>query len=120
MEASGQLQGFNYKTEVTITQPNQIANLNYAICIRMESGFCGIRYSQVDNFGFTISGDASVITETTTLANTNVKYGDQECSTDYLIIAGGSETGTSNDLMYSRDRFCGTALGKKCKISNLC
>ena len=47
MEASGQIQGFNYKTEVTNNQPNQIANLNYAICMRMESGFCGIRYSQV-------------------------------------------------------------------------
>ena len=47
MEASGQVNSFNYKTEVTNDQPNQIANLNYAICIRMESGFCGIRYSQV-------------------------------------------------------------------------
>ena len=89
MEASGQIQGFNYKTEVTNTQPNQLANLNYAICIRMESGFCGIRYSQVDNFAFTITGAADTITETTTLdANNNVKYGDAACSTDYIIIAG--------------------------------
>ena len=67
---------------------------------------------QVDNFGFTLSGDAMSITATTTLtSNQNVKYGDGDCSTDYLLIAGGSETGTSADLLYSKDRFCGTALG---------
>ena len=66
----------------------------------------------MDNFGFTISGDASAFTSTTVLnSNTHVKYGDGMCSTDYLLIAGGSETGTSQDLLYSRDRFCGTALG---------
>ena len=32
-------------------------------------------------------------------------------------IVGGSETGTSPDLLYSRDRFCGTALGF-CKEGN--
>ena len=68
--------------------------------------------SQVDNFSFTISGAAEGITSTSTLtANTNVKYGDLDCSTDYLHIAGGSETGASQDQFYSKDRFCGTALG---------
>ena len=111
MAASGEIQGFNYKEEVMNNRPNHIANLNYAICIRMESGFCGIRYSQVDAFAFTLTGAADAITATTTLGNADVKYGDSQCSTDYLIIAGGSETGSSSDLLYSKDRFCGTALG---------
>ena len=51
------------------------------------------------------------------LANGNVKYGDADCARDYLIIAGGSETGTSSDLLYSKDRFCGQALGY-CKEGN--
>ena len=61
MAASGQIHSLNYKTEVQDNNPNQLANLNYAICIRMESGFCGIRYSQVDNFSFAISGDAAPV-----------------------------------------------------------
>ena len=61
-EASGQVHSFNYKSEVTNNNPNHLANLNYAICIRMESGFCGIRYSPVDNFAFTLTGDSSSIT----------------------------------------------------------
>ena len=68
MAASGQIHSLNYKTEVqdvdstgTVKKPNHLANLNYAICIRMESGFCGIRYSQVDNFSFGISGDAAPV-----------------------------------------------------------
>ena len=61
-QASGQVHSFNYKSEVTNNNPNHLANLNYAICIRMESGFCGIRYSPVDNFAFTLTGDSSSIT----------------------------------------------------------
>ena len=71
--ASGQIQSFNYKVDVQNDQPNHLANLNYAICIRMESGFCGIRYAQVDNFSFTLSLDASSVTAATTLTSTNVK-----------------------------------------------
>ena len=41
--------------------PNHLANLNYAICIRVANGYCGIRYSQVanDEYSFTISGDTA-------------------------------------------------------------
>ncbi len=64
MQASGQVKSFNYKIDVTGDNPNHLANLNYAICIRMESGFCGIRYSQPssDIFSFTLSLDATTIT----------------------------------------------------------
>ena len=56
---------FNYQTEIAQGQgdgPNHLANLQYAICFRIENGFCGIKYSQVsaDTFSFTISGDSSI------------------------------------------------------------
>ena len=109
--ASGQVQSFNYKIEVNNNQPNHLANLNYAICIRMESGFCGIRYAQVDPFSFTLSENAMAITAATTLGTPMVKYGDSECSMDYIVVPGASLTGSDADKLFARDRFCGTALG---------
>ena len=63
--ASGAFKSFNYRTEPAADDgPNHLANLNYAICFRIENGFCGIKYSQVssDLFSFTLTGDASTIT----------------------------------------------------------
>ena len=53
---------FNYMEEIgTPANPdgvNHLANLNYASCVRMESGYCGIRWSQYPNdaVSFTLSG----------------------------------------------------------------
>ncbi len=59
---SGEIRSFNYKSDVDGTATNQLSNMNYAICIRTQHGFCGVRYSQVatDPFSFTVSGDADV------------------------------------------------------------
>ena len=62
--ASGEFQSFNYHPEIAQGQgdgPNHLANMNYAICFRIENGFCGIKYSQVssDTFSFTLSDDSS-------------------------------------------------------------
>lgn len=62
LTASGMIQSFNYKTDVRANgEPNHLANLNYAICIRVDNGYCGIRYAQPtsDPFSFTLSRDAS-------------------------------------------------------------
>ncbi len=45
------------------------------------------------------------------LTDNDVKYGDADCNMDYLLIPGGSQTGGTADVAYSRDRFCGKALG---------
>ncbi len=45
----------------------------------------------------------------TALNKNMVKFGDTDCRNDYLIIPQGSETGLNNE--FTRDRFCGTALG---------
>ncbi len=109
-QASGQFKSFNYKPDVIGDGPNHLANLNYAICFRIENGFCGIKYSQVtsDVNSFTISGDASNIVN---LADTNrVKYSDTNCIKDYVVVPGAT---TGQDLLIenSKDRFCGTTLG---------
>ena len=44
---------FNYMEEIgtpaNLEGVNHLANLNYASCVRMESGYCGIRWSQYPN-----------------------------------------------------------------------
>ena len=75
---------------------------NYAVCIRVENGYCGIRYSQVSNdeYSFTVSGDTAA--NNFMLADNEVKYGDTDCRNDYIIIPGGSDNGVNNE--FSRDR----------------
>ena len=57
------VQSFNYMQDIgtpaNLEGVNHLANLNYAACVRMESGYCGIRWSQYpsDAVSFTISGD---------------------------------------------------------------
>ena len=50
--ASGMVQSFNYMQDIgtpaNLEGVNHLANLNYAACVRMESGYCGIRWSQVN------------------------------------------------------------------------
>ena len=86
--------------------------MQYAICFRIENGFCGIKYSQVsaDTFSFTISGDSSAAMIDLT-KKANVMYSDSNCNTDYVLIPGGSQTGLNQDQRFSLDRFCGTTLG---------
>ena len=45
-------------TPANLDGVNHLANLNYAACVRMESGYCGIRWAQYpsDAVSFTISG----------------------------------------------------------------
>ena len=49
-------------TPANLDGVNHLANLNYAACVRMESGYCGIRWSQYPNdaVSFTLSGILSV------------------------------------------------------------
>ena len=38
-----------------------------------------------------------------------VQIGDVDCNDDYIMIPGGSQTGKHSD--FTKDRFCGSALG---------
>ncbi len=111
--ASGDFKSFNYRSEISNTNPNgpnHLANLNYAVCIRVSNGYCGIKYSQSqgDPYSFTVSEDASG-TLAFPLPAANVMLGDTDCSTDYIIIPNGSEAGEINQ--WTRDRYCGITLG---------
>jgi hypothetical protein len=60
--ASGNFSSFNYRSSVRAGNlPNHLANQNYAICMRVENGYCGIRYAQLasDPYSFSLTGDAS-------------------------------------------------------------
>ena len=100
-------------TPANLDGVNHLANLNYAACVRMESGYCGIRWSQYPNdaVSFTLSGDASKMTSTSPLDVKSVSYGDDTksgCPYDYVRIPGGSEDGNTHT---ARERYCGQALG---------
>ena len=109
-EASGSFRSFNYQANAVSIGPSHLSNLNYAICFRIENGYCGIKYSQVTSEvrSFTLSGDASTINS---LQDALVDYSDANCQKDYVVIPGGSQTGLEQDRQWSRDRFCGTTLG---------
>ena len=117
MGASGMVMSFNYMEEIgtpaNTDGVNHLANMNYAACVRMESGYCGIRWAQYPNdmVSFTLSGDASDLTSTSPKDVKSVVYGDDTksgCPYDYVRIPGGSEDGNTHT---SRERYCGQALG---------
>jgi hypothetical protein len=47
---SGRLTTYNYNN----AQGVQLANQAYSFCVRMEAGFCGIRYTQCPDTGTTV------------------------------------------------------------------
>ena len=65
--ASGMVQSFNYMQDIgtpaNLEGVNHLANLNYAACVRMESGYCGIRWSQVNRVPSTKSINPSLLDE---------------------------------------------------------
>lgn len=59
-------------------------------------------------YSFTISGDVSTLT---VVSDPRVSYSDSSCKQDYVIIAGGSQTGDFQDSQFALDRYCGSTLG---------
>ena len=106
---SGNVSSFNFKNEDNSnneTFPNHIADLNYNICLRRESGYCAVEWSTgspYDQVGlFSVSGDL----ETTPIT---ASKGDTDCNTDYVVIPQGANSAEPD--FQTRDRFCGQALG---------
>ena len=94
------------------TALRQLANQNYAICIRNEEEYCGIRYQQCDatTNDFSLSGDVSQANgapydgEHTGYGNNN-----DQCTTDFIDIPCGS-TAMGVRPTCKSSRFCGGAL----------
>ena len=81
---SGQITSFNYNDASGL----QISNTDYAICVRREKNFCGIRYSvcpdQVNSpaMSFSISSPDTANGEAPELS----KVGPANCAKDWLTI----------------------------------
>ena len=112
---SGNVSSFNFKTADNTNNaeyPNHIADLNYNICLRRESGCCAVEWSTgspYDQIGlFSVSGDLTTITGTNTVPG-NADNGDTSCQKDYVMIPQGGDVANPGRL--PRDRFCGQALG---------
>jgi len=115
---SGNISSFNWKltdNNMGATFSNHIANLQYSACVRRESGYCAIEWSTpspyADQKGYFSLTDAEVAATVTALAATNVKVGDADCQTDYVMIPGGWGGTDINNRQFAKDRFCGQALG---------
>lgn len=94
----GTVKSFNYDTSGTY---DHLTAQNYNICIRREKGYCKIGYSQ------TADTDSFKITRPDGTYNS----GSGPTCTDYVIIPGGTNAGTTASCPEpSRDRYCGGRL----------
>lgn len=86
--STGTIESFNFG--------QYLNNMDYAICIERQPDTCRIIYTATDaNFGI----DANVV-------NTMPGVGDEKCSSDYLLLVGGSQNGEG----LTKDRYCGGVL----------
>ena len=112
---SGSVSSFNFKTEDNnndASYPNHIADLNYNICLRRESGYCAVEWSTGSPYNqiglFSVSGDLTAITDPNTAAD-NADNGDASCQKDYVMIPQGGDA--ANPASLTKERFCNQALG---------
>lgn len=91
---SGSLRSFNY--DAPDEYRGYQSGFNYGICLRRESGFCGVRYNVHDPFEFGVEPNTSEIRAST----------EGSCNKDFIIIPNGSL-----DLHpVGSNRFCGNRL----------
>eukprot|EP00090_Calanus_glacialis_P042171 TRINITY_DN74889_c0_g1_i1.p1 TRINITY_DN74889_c0_g1~~TRINITY_DN74889_c0_g1_i1.p1 ORF type:complete len:203 (+),score=44.16 TRINITY_DN74889_c0_g1_i1:126-734(+) len=117
---SGNVSSFNWKTTDNTNDPmfsNHLANQQYSVCVRRESGYCSVEWSTTMPYGaqnghFSLSGTE----QTATLTNADVEIGDSDCRNDYLQIPQGWGGTDPNNEQFGRDRFCGQALGYCTKV----
>ncbi|GAB6028014.1 hypothetical protein CHUAL_002241 [Chamberlinius hualienensis] len=71
---SGNFRSFNYDAGVVSGQSNYLSNLNYATCIRKESGYCGIQYSAMTADEVSLAGPSEVSADTACAASPDALY----------------------------------------------
>ena len=114
---SGNVSSFNWKTTDNVNTADastHLANQDYSICLRRENGYCAVEWSAGQppaeaeaNYGyFSLSGD--IPAAGADIAAAVALNGDVSCTTDYVIIPGG--TGGTDPASLAKDRFCGQAL----------
>ena len=110
---SGNVSSFNWNTMDNVnlaTASNHLANLDYSICLRRESGYCAVEWgvtppadTQLGYFSLTGTLPAAA-----PIPVADAKNGDADCTTDYVTIPGG--TGGTDPTSLPKDRYCGQAL----------
>ncbi|KAF2357727.1 CUB domain [Trinorchestia longiramus] len=103
---SGTISSFNYDSSTT-TGGNHLSGQSYGVCIKGQSGYCSITYSQPLGSGFSLTFNPSA--QAPNLPPLPLVNGN--CTTDYIIIPGATITDSSNiaGSPSTADRFCGLA-----------
>ena len=74
-----------------MTISGHLNNLDYAVCIKTEEGFCGVAYSAVgdgsNSTGFEMEGAAEKMREPD--VHFPPKFGEQQCKSDFIQIPRG-------------------------------
>jgi len=110
---SGNVSSFNWGTMDNVnldTASSHLANLDYNICVRRESGYCAIEWgvsppADTQLGYFSLSGDLPAAAP---IPVADAKNGDTDCTADYVTIPGG--IGGTDPTSLPKDRFCGQAL----------
>ncbi|XP_018015876.1 uncharacterized protein LOC108672680 [Hyalella azteca] len=118
----GTIKSFNYDAttfpnSTPPTATTQLASQVYGVCIKPQSGFCSVSYKKtsglVNDYTFSTTGDASIYPPGDPLPG---KAGSADCTTDYLMILGGTIT-DANYVVISADRYCGFNFPSKVETS---
>jgi len=88
--ASGSFRSFNY--DANEEHKGYQMGMNYGICIRRESGFCGIKYTAIAPFEFGAGPD--LVDRSATEAS---------CQKDFVLIPNGAVDGRHN----GSNKYCG-------------
>jgi len=119
-DTSGVISSFNYDGTVRNYEPcwngteeacggavstGHLNNMDYSICIKSQTGYCGVAYKQVDSESFQLTG----------LQEENIPnpvYGETECTDDYVYIPRGNHPQDFN-RKYPVERYCGQVMGNR-------
>lgn len=96
-DASGTITSFNYLESPTGTDPSQIGNLDYSICVGNAQTYCKTTFGEGETTTFSLTGDASAATGTAAVTAAN-------CLLDYMAFTVQDDTGAPSD----NSVFCGT------------
>ncbi|XP_059083097.1 uncharacterized protein LOC131880461 [Tigriopus californicus] len=100
---TGRMETFNYQDD----NDNHLANQEYSVCIRQESGFCCVEYTPCTNMN-------SFSLDPVTDGDIDTAQTDSACTQDYVSIAASTATCSSvQEQANIASRFCGTFLSSQ-------
>ncbi|KAF2354612.1 CUB domain [Trinorchestia longiramus] len=105
---SGTISSFNYDSSTT-TKILHLSDQSYGVCIKSQSGYCSITYSQTPGSDFSLTFDPNVLPPSISPP----PFVDTDCTTDYIIIPAATITDNSGFVAApaptTASSFCGLA-----------